>query len=1179
MLSDLLFPETIYVSPPVPNTAPTSSWSNINDTDNINGIAGISKLSPNSYACLQELCQRYASLFHIKICFQGNTAYATPDTIVLPQFTRCSPMQLHLHAGYLAHEAGHICFSDFSLYQQLHLQAALSTNIIDASSATLSHAMATPALASSTIVCNNNVSPNHKEPFDSQQVLLTLVNILEDCRVDYLMSQSHPEVFSCLQFLNKSLYYRHLKLVPFLYRYHKLQLLFSYLLFVGHDLLLHYQWSSALRYLYERELSTLIDQATLKLLSKNMSKLSTCRHTQDVLELSQILENILHWPHAFVPNLQRFALHHQLTSSFDLNHCAQLAQHYGQNFTPPVLNPRPREQQVQSYAHLQQVVAQAFSASASASTSTSTLALTAETSPVAVTHAQDTTPATLTAPVPAMLLQQESTTSWSQLLMRARLNPHLFTPKLQDFDFATLPPELCADGMDLSLRQYEHWQQHQQWLSSPQSLGTALWHHDLQRRESILREQFLLKDCPTNVLPTIDPHAYCRDENGLVQPCDYTLLWLCASYCYQEHYEALSTQVKKQLQSPHSPLSRYLMSAQPHELSCQVAPQKSEKIELSSLIGPLSGINGEQLSTLLKQCCTEYLLSPASQQALENLVHHWRNLPTAKLIADEHHKQQCTTHLAQNFHAAPTYADLLHTHYQWQRRCLEELDTNRRDPLQDYSYTMARQSLPHQSQFVLSDLNNTTAAAFASPANSPEATTSLSQLSLQQPPLQVTAPAPSATTNARPTASLLSKATPQQTPPAMSPTPHIMHTWIQQVKDTLKPYLAPLMAMMQDYSKRQAQSPCPSANHTLNNDKASSAPDCASPTAFRNATTNTQANLSANKSLNADNSLALPPLLATAHTALHLVVDLSISSWSTDALTTATTAKTTPMAMTLPPLVALANSLALAQALLNNTMSGLCTLISYTRFELDSPICRSLGDGSHIASSHPANSNHANSHLDSGHHNGPHGHDATGNYFAQDPHSTPVASYGFVSNSSTYSHCPNHSEENDTDSSLLTILSPHHDLNTHATDFYQVPHKPCALNKALWQALHKLLPSTAPRQILVLLTTQEPPRYKPYPTLSELLTELSIEFYVIGAGLSAQSAWSRLCTNYYPLTHEQQLPQLLTALNTALWSPRKAGQAPMPTTATKQPTVAAPTERETAIANTEAPPCREGQSA
>lgn len=1223
----------------------------------------------DSYACLQELCQRYASQFNIKICFQGDTAYATPNSIVLPQITQCSPEQLHLNAGYLAHEAGHICFSDFSLYEQLHQAAKLHLNLLSSSSS-----MFTTVINPTTH--EKEISLQPIAVFNGNLVSLTLINILEDCRVDYLMCQHHPEVFPYLQFLNKTLYYRHLQMVPFLYRYHKLQLLFSYLMFFGHDLLLHYQWSDSLRDIYARELSTLMDLNTLRQITKYMGRLTLCKSTKDVLSLSNLLEKLLQDSHSFVPDLQRFALHHQLTSSIDLKHCAELAKYYGQGFNVPVLNPRPREQQVQSYEHLQKLVAAhrpvlaqpAKVATATAAVSVATPAASAATPATAANAAVTDTSATTatsattdntdaastsvantdaatlkpnTSALALPSLAEDSHTPWPQLLLRARLNPYLFTDRLQNFDFSDIPAELHADGIDLSLRQYSNFQQHQCWLSSPNFPLTTIWHNDLQRREAILREQYLLENVPTNILPSLDPHAYCRDANGAVQPCDYTILWLCALACYQQSCAAFSHQVKKQLKAPHAKLSQYLLQEQPREVSCQISSQEIKAIELSSLIGPLAGINGAQLSSILELCRDPSVLPPALQQSLEGLVRNWRNIPAAKLVVDEQHKQTCMTHLAQNLQAVPTYAALIHNIYQWQRRCYEELDTNRRDPLQDISYDMALRSMSQQPQLILTHLCAATALATA---KNSETDTLNANLSLQQTyaqastpwqnivnPLAATSPLnmaldPQMTANCLPAAtayvspavnaqyasafphlfaglaentpltlsgSLMSldsltnrstvatlteltvqatNATTNTTTPVFpntatantaygsssftngSPSAHStmatatildpstaialdnaldtavdtssetnITAWVQQVKSSLSTYQAAITPLMRYYSKQQQiklqtpniKSTLPKPAHAsatvyTRNTLAHTYAHSATATA---ATTDAAATIttSATTAINSNaSSLFLPPLMTAAHTAMHIVVDLSLPQLSSNTIanaavttnavtcaaanmatnsTTATTANTNanPNAQApsaLMPLAALGNSFALAQALLNRNMDGLCTLISYTRPEQDA--------------------------LDHGLHQ-PHAFAPQGNAYALNR-----------SNS-------------DADSALITVLPPHHDIEPHAADLNQAPHKPCALHSALWQALYKLLPCNAPRQIMVLITTQEPPAYKTTPSLSELLAELAIDFYTIGIGLGPHSAWSRLCNHYYALKSEQQIPLLLKLLNNKLW--------------------------------------------
>ena len=558
---------------------------------------------------LRQLCARYTERFGVDIVFAGTSAYASGNTIVLPQITNYSPLQTRIYAGFIAHEYAHIKFSDNAVFAQI-----------------------------------------------SDIDLQLFVNTLEDSRVERLMIDHYPEVYEHLMLFNQNFYCQYLQQLPFRYRYHKLPLVWSYLLFLGHDLLLHYPWSGALRQLYYQELSTLLNQESLDYLTDiTCTYLPQCTSTADVIFLGTELKAILQEPLALVPDFSRFALHQQLTSSFDLQNCAELAAQYGQHFVPPVLNPRPRDQQVQDFSVLQQAVAQVHTTISQHSYS----------------------------PV-------DQISFWEQLILQAKFNPWYSYPELSNFTQAQFPDALRTTGVELALQQYELIKHYVQVHSHPQSALQQRQSVELQRRRAILQEQHLLNPLSSDPFPNLNPHAYCYDANGQIMPCDQALLTLSAQYSYSNFLQGLSTQVKQHLryyqELAAGPNTKGTKGTRVLHLSSLEPYGSTATVKYSSVLGTLASLDSEHMLAILEHCRECYFLSTQQQQTLEEWLRELSNLSLSDLVFDEQQRTKSLSHLATSLSPEPTIAQDCQKAYHWKRYLCEELDTNRMDPRLENDY-------------------------------------------------------------------------------------------------------------------------------------------------------------------------------------------------------------------------------------------------------------------------------------------------------------------------------------------------------------------------------------------------------------------------------------------------------------------------------------------------------------
>ena len=114
---------------------------------------------PSSYRdALPFMVRNYARQFGVTIEVKGAHAYSTHNSIVIPELDLRDPTLARLTYGFLAHEAGHLRYSNFEICSQL-----------------------------------------------KNEVLLRIVNSLEDGRIEYLMARNFVGVYENLELLNQCL--------------------------------------------------------------------------------------------------------------------------------------------------------------------------------------------------------------------------------------------------------------------------------------------------------------------------------------------------------------------------------------------------------------------------------------------------------------------------------------------------------------------------------------------------------------------------------------------------------------------------------------------------------------------------------------------------------------------------------------------------------------------------------------------------------------------------------------------------------------------------------------------------------------------------------------------------------------------------------------------------------------
>lgn len=235
------------------------------------------------------VARNYAHRFKVDIEIHGQQAYSTRDTIVIPEVALTTPQKARVISGYIAHEAGHIHYSDFDLLNKL---------------------------------------PSEFDRF--------LVNALEDSRVERKIVDNYPGAYDNLSALNQYLYEDHLGEADTCYRFSKLQIILSYMLFCTQQQLLEYPLSAHMATIFGYEVAALINPMALPKLQDKLGQISKCQNTQDTVDLAQEIRSLM-GADFFVPNFTAFAKHHNTQSRFDYEHCKQLAAIYKQDFSlePP----------------------------------------------------------------------------------------------------------------------------------------------------------------------------------------------------------------------------------------------------------------------------------------------------------------------------------------------------------------------------------------------------------------------------------------------------------------------------------------------------------------------------------------------------------------------------------------------------------------------------------------------------------------------------------------------------------------------------------------------------------------------------------------------------------------------------------------------------------------------------
>lgn len=234
------------------------------------------------------IVKTYAQKYDVKITIKGSQAYSTRDEIVVPAIDTSSEFAKRMLLGFIAHEAGHIRYSNFDVFEDIK-----------------------------------------SEPFKN------LVNILEDTRIENLMSKSFIGVYDNFELINRALYKEHLDQFMEVHDICKLGLLWRYILFTCQSRFNHYRDSDVMQGIFYDELSCLINKDGLDKLTNYLETMPAFKSTYAAIRNCEDIYDLIQEPNFFVPDYSRFAERYNLTSRFDFHNIKSLCKRYGQPFSYP----------------------------------------------------------------------------------------------------------------------------------------------------------------------------------------------------------------------------------------------------------------------------------------------------------------------------------------------------------------------------------------------------------------------------------------------------------------------------------------------------------------------------------------------------------------------------------------------------------------------------------------------------------------------------------------------------------------------------------------------------------------------------------------------------------------------------------------------------------------------------
>ena len=195
------------------------------------------------------MVQNYARLFGVSVRIQGSTAYTNGKVITIPRLNIKDPIVARLAYGYLSHESAHIAYTDFSILK--------------------------------------------KDDVKYNIFMFTLFNILEDCRIETLISKKYIGVHENLALLNN--YYKDewktfLKDVD---NIGVLRVISAYIQVLGQKVFQHYKSASDRAELLAEHLKTRVSEDVLNSITDIVINCASATNSEDILKACRKIYKLL----------------------------------------------------------------------------------------------------------------------------------------------------------------------------------------------------------------------------------------------------------------------------------------------------------------------------------------------------------------------------------------------------------------------------------------------------------------------------------------------------------------------------------------------------------------------------------------------------------------------------------------------------------------------------------------------------------------------------------------------------------------------------------------------------------------------------------------------------------------------------------------------------------------------
>ena len=198
-----------------------------------------------SHGALPLIMGNYASKFGVNLFMYGNSAYTDGKNITIPRLDFENEEEMEMAFGYVAHECGHIRFSDFG---------------------------------------------SIKRAIDESSWLMNLFNALEDVRIEYLQSRDWPGLTKSFSFLVEKL---EGDIVRCIRKTDDLtSLIIIYFSAFGRFNCLKQPSRKSLR-AASKKLSSYLPETLISYLNGMVLRITRCKNSDEVLDIAQQITNIV----------------------------------------------------------------------------------------------------------------------------------------------------------------------------------------------------------------------------------------------------------------------------------------------------------------------------------------------------------------------------------------------------------------------------------------------------------------------------------------------------------------------------------------------------------------------------------------------------------------------------------------------------------------------------------------------------------------------------------------------------------------------------------------------------------------------------------------------------------------------------------------------------------------------